>query len=602
MNWRRTAATAALALVVLLCMTGCPAKPPMTPAAPWGAESTWTGASYTCSVTTTVPKGGIRYVMDWTNGTDTTDEEYASGETVAVRHAWDAAGTYDVKAQAVLGSDPAKASEFSPAKSVKVILNIAPVVESVDVPTVAVIDAATRFTVYGFDAEEDSMRVVVDWGRGSPTDTGYFLSPCAATISHVFGTVGTDTALFYLEDWKGTRSAPFAAEIKVGKEGGVKWAWFNDDVNRDPLTTSALVVDDGTSEVVMGCCDDGRFYSIRASTGNDKANAGPKDNENSLFVSHPAAANGRVIVSSDECELYALSLSNLGKAWQYPDSAIGKAPPYPFGTPAISGADIYVFYDDSLQHLAHFQDAGVSVNPLPSYILGANLIDAPVVDASGNVIFGTDSGYVYSMPSDLSSPNWRRHLIPIGDVNAPIIGDGTIYCGSDSFYLYALSLDSGAVLWAAPLDGVGARPALGASALFVGTERGTIYSIDPSTGTINWQKAYGAGFGYNTTPVVAANGYVYFQNDDDVLICVNQADGTLIWSCDCKEYLGGGRASKPRKLESDDSPSPSITSTGNIIVIGTEAVYCVAGYETGPLDPTAAWPKWQRDLSNTGKR
>jgi hypothetical protein len=52
----------------------------------------------------------------------------------------------------------------------------------------------------------------------------------------------------------------------------------------------------------------------------------------------------------------------------------------------------------------------------------------------------------------------------------------------------------------------------------------------------------------------------------------------------------------------DYDPNPSITSTGDIIVVGNSALYCVAGYVDGPLDGTATWPKWQKDHYNTGKR
>jgi hypothetical protein len=65
MTWRRNSATVLLALVIVLGMTGCPKKPPATPGAPWGAESTWTYSTYTCSVVTTISGGSIRYIMDW---------------------------------------------------------------------------------------------------------------------------------------------------------------------------------------------------------------------------------------------------------------------------------------------------------------------------------------------------------------------------------------------------------------------------------------------------------------------------------------------------------------------------------------------------------
>jgi outer membrane protein assembly factor BamB len=114
------------------------------------------------------------------------------------------------------------------------------------------------------------------------------------------------------------------------------------------------------------------------------------------------------------------------------------------------------------------------------------------------------------------------------------------------------------------------------------------------------------GFGQSvcrTAPIVAANGYVYFHDDADALYCLNQADGTVIWSCDCPRYLprSGGMARHLRKAGvADYPPNPTILSNGNIIVAGADALYCVAGYTNGPLDPLAPWPKWQHDVYNTG--
>jgi outer membrane protein assembly factor BamB len=152
---------------------------------------------------------------------------------------------------------------------------------------------------------------------------------------------------------------------------------------------------------------------------------------------------------------------------------------------------------------------------------------------------------------------------------------------------------------------VGARPALGQSALFVGTDMGTVYSINPQTGNINWQRSLVRGYSFNTTPIVAANGYLYIQSDNDVLYCLKQADGADWWVCDCNSFLPShgrsGNSPRPRKLGLlDYDPNPSITSTGDIIVVGQNALFCVAGYPQSPLDPLAPWPKWQRDLHNTG--
>jgi len=42
-------------------------------------------------------------------------------------------------------------------------------------------------------------------------------------------------------------------------------------------------------------------------------------------------------------------------------------------------------------------------------------------------------------------------------------------------------------------------------------------------------------------------------------------------------------------------------SDGNVVIVGEDAVYCVAGYEDKKLQTTAPWPKWQKNSHNTGK-
>ena len=615
MTWRKTVATALLALVVVLCMTGCPNKPPATPGAPWGADSTWTGAAYMCSVVTTVSKGSIRYVMNWQDAIDTGDVAYASNETAAVTHEWSTAGTYDVKAQAVLDADPAKASDFSPAKSVKVILNNAPVVDSVLFPPVAVKDAQTVITVYGHDLDDDSLRAIVKWPTGDTT-TERTPSPCVFTVTYTFTKVENAEVIVRLQDWKGTRSLPDTIHIPVGLEGGVKW-WWQDPAEQGAMLTSALVANDGADEVVMSdCWGDWTFYSLTTAKKKVKDRATTRWPEYD-FSGDPAlcAVTGHVIVGSDEGELYALNQSGLSQAWRWPNASAESLESFSlFGAPAINGSDIYIGRDND--SLYKFTDAGGAVTPGPAYNLDStSVVDAPVIDADGSVYVGTDSGYLIKFDANLTSPLWRKHLIPVGEISGPIIGgDGTVYCASDSPpALYAVGSDS-VTKWTVTLDGLGSRPAIGQSALFVGTDRGTVYSLNPGTGSIIWQKSFSQGIAFNTTPIVAANGYVYIQSDDDVLYCLNQADGAQIWVCDCNSYLpGGGRRMNvayphpgkhgPRIAGLvDNPPNPSITSTGDIIVVGGSALFCVAGYAAGPLDASAAWPKWQKDLSNTGKK
>jgi outer membrane protein assembly factor BamB len=598
---------------VLFGMTGCPTKPPAVPVL-MGPDSTWIGATTAFRVTTTVSKGNIRFVMNWGDKTDTGDVSFASGETATVTHSWATAGTYDVKAKGILDAEPAKASEFSSAKSVKVILNGVPKVDNVEAPPIGVKDVETFITVHGSDPDNDSLRVLVDWGGGGKTDTGYFLSPCSVVVSHVYTKVETAMAIVQVQDWKGTKSAPYTVTVPIGTAGGVIWSWVSSDQENGgegvALTTSVVIASDGTDErLFSGCEDDLKFYSILTKNGRGEKSRNAKDPE-AFFNGHPGllSAVSHIIVGSDEGELYALALDGLGRDWQWPDSAMGAGTGTFWGPPAFNGSKIYIGHEGATgDSLCLFEDAGSQGNLVGAYYVGAAVNDAPVIDASLNVIFGTDSGYLIKLDQNLQ-PIWRAPL-GTGSVYGPILGgDGKIYCASDGYHLYAIDPATGTPSWNVTLDGDVIRPALGQTAIFVASSFGTAYSINPATGGTNWQVALKTPYGpveqFSTTPIVAANGYVYFQSENDVLYCVNQADGTIIWYCDCPRFLsrsGGGKPHQPRRLELVDfSPNPSICANGNIIVIGEEATYCVAGYPEGTL-ATTPWPKWQRDVSNSGK-
>jgi outer membrane protein assembly factor BamB len=609
MNWRKTTATAVLALVVVFCMAGCPTKPPATPNLE-GPDSTWTFSDATFRVWTTAPTGNIRYVMDWTDKTDTTELSYASAETARVTHVWEAVGTYDVKAMAILDAEPAKASDWSPTKSVNVLLNQRPVVDSVSHPPVAVKGAPTLFTLFGNDPDGDSLRAIVKWGS-KDTTTELFPNPLFyVQVNLDFGSLGDATVIVWMQDSKGARSLPDTIVIPVGTAGGLHWLWMNSE--EGGCYTSAIVATDlDMDEVVMTSSDDYTFVSIRTSNGNKKDDE-KTDYLEYDFTGHPGynAVLGHIIVGSDEGELYALSIDGLKTAWRFPNISPEDSLTWDeWGAPAFSAQNIYIGHDDTIGQLVLIQDAGTQGNQVAAYNAGTGVgvNDAPVVDAQGNVIFATNDGRLTKIDANLSSPIWTAQLLGNGDVYGPILGsDGTIYCTSDSARLYAIEPDSGFVKsgWPVTLDAEASRPALGQTALFIGDLLGAVYSINPATGAINWKKTVSDFGGFTTTPIVTDSGIVYFADEEDVLFCVNQSDGTAIWSCDCPYYLPfkAHNPHRPKKLDlTGYLPNPSICANGDIIVVGSDALYCVYGYQEATLDAAAPWPKWQKDLSNSGK-
>ena len=98
--------------------SGAANQPPVTPAAPTGPTSGFTGVSYSFSATTTDPEGdNISYMFDWGDGNFSSWlGPYPSGATATTSHAWASAGTYDVKVKAK-DSNGAE-SGWSPAHSI----------------------------------------------------------------------------------------------------------------------------------------------------------------------------------------------------------------------------------------------------------------------------------------------------------------------------------------------------------------------------------------------------------------------------------------------------------------------------------------------------
>jgi hypothetical protein len=193
---------------------------PKNPWAPMGPDSTWAGAPTIYQVVTTISRGAMHYVMDWGDAMDTTDASYASGETAAVTHAWAAPGTVSVHVQAINAAFPEQTSEWSPAKSVKVIPDSRPVIDAAVGPPVAVKGVEVFFTVKAHDPDGDSVRTVVDWDDSTGTTTGLFPSPCSVEVTHVFEQVETARVVFTVQDWKGAPSLPETVFVPVGTPGG----------------------------------------------------------------------------------------------------------------------------------------------------------------------------------------------------------------------------------------------------------------------------------------------------------------------------------------------------------------------------------------------
>jgi outer membrane protein assembly factor BamB len=605
MSWRKTLPLLAVVLLSTVVLFGCK-KPPTVPVLTVAPETTYVGMPTVFKATAT-GSGDIRYVFDFGDAFDST-EAVASGAEASLSHVWTTVGTVTVRAKALLASDLGKESDWCDPETVHVLANDAPILDSAKGPSsgYASIESDVLIRAWAHDPNGDSIRFFVQW-KSSRTDSSptFLASPALDSFYYAYDNPDTVTIIVTARDHKYGLSAAESVEVVIGPAGGVVWYWLNEE--NGTLTTSALLVWDGEDTVVCsGCEDDNYFYSF---TLDQRRLADHKDREKAQytsadddypFVGHPAYCQTRdhILVSSEEGEIYAIRPASLAKQWRWPDSTYETLTDDPFGPPAINGAYIYVASEGTTNLYRLVDESDNKPTVIDIYDVHAEIMDAPIIDASGNVIFGTDSGRLVCLNGAINTEVWRSQVQANGEIYAPALGaGGVIYACSDQDKLYAINPTTHTPDWTFTLDGTGRQPAVGTSAVFVGTDRSKIYAINLNGGQI-WVKTLTDQI--TTTPIIVTGGYLYVQSDDDKLWCLDQSTGATIWVCDCAAVLPEGWM--PQHTSNYDiTPNPTVTGSGNIIVIGERAAYCVEGYPEKTLDATAPWPKWQRNVHNSGK-
>jgi outer membrane protein assembly factor BamB len=118
-----------------------------------------------------------------------------------------------------------------------------------------------------------------------------------------------------------------------------------------------------------------------------------------------------------------------------------------------------------------------------------------------------------------------------GAFGSPSIGaDGTVYAGSQDWF-YALDGATGVVKWSVFNTEVNLQaPAIGADGTVYAAASGGVYAYDGVTGSLKW--AYQTGlFGYSFgSPTIGADGTIYVVNPLGTLYALNPQTGTLNWS------------------------------------------------------------------------
>ena len=157
----------------------------------------------------------------------------------------------------------------------------------------------------------------------------------------------------------------------------------------------------------------------------------------------------------------------------------------------------------------------------------AESFDSSPAVVNGTVYVGSPGGSVIAYNQSTGDEIWSYPTS--SPVHAsPSVSNGTVYIGSDDGTLYAIDATSGAEQWSASLTGeISASAEAGvASDLIVGTENGTVYRVD-NQGNVVWR--FQAGDAIRSS-VASGVGSVFISSDDGNVYALDPQTGTEKWN------------------------------------------------------------------------
>jgi outer membrane protein assembly factor BamB len=548
-------------VLVLSCRRN---QAPGIPTAPVGPSACFTDTTYTFTTIASDPDGdSVAVRFDWG---DSIFSEWsvpvASGDTVALAHAWTDTGTYEVRAQA---RDAALlTSGWSTAFAVRVVVTRdAP--QEPSGPDRGWQDSSYTFGIFVPFSETIAVAIRFSWGDGDTTDWSSFVSPGdSVKRSHIWSVPDTYAVTAQAKDTANTLSQwsiPHNVRIKPPDTLQL-WRFKLTAQEGGSFFSSPAFGPDGN--IYVGSIDFG-LYSI--SPNGTLRWSFPTGN---IIRSSPAIApDGTIYVGSYDNVLYAINPDG-SLRWSFPtDGAI-------HASPAIGAAG--TIYFSSLDHWFY----AVDPNGGPDWHVLANRAgrSSSAVGADGVVYVGTDDADICAVNPN-GSTKWAYKTG--GTIHsAPSIGaDGTVYCGSDDGYLYALN-SGGSLKWRFATDSTVQGSAVIASdgTIYFGSDNGNLYALNPD-GSLKWKYLTGGSVG--ASPAIASDGTIYFGSADNSVYALNP-DGSAKWQF---ESVGAVQS------------SPTIGPDGKVYFTSKDGyLYALKG--TSPL-AGSPWPKFHHDLRNTGR-
>jgi outer membrane protein assembly factor BamB len=177
-----------------------------------------------------------------------------------------------------------------------------------------------------------------------------------------------------------------------------------------------------------------------------------------------------------------------------------------------------------------------------SFSTHGRVIQTPVV-SDGDVFFGSEDNYIYSVSAETGEENWRFDAGRVVAGASPAIVDGTVYVPTgnstemnENGVLYALDSETGDEIWATEFEGgLGAAPVVDDGRLYTGCQDNSYYALDAETGEEVW--SFEGDNVFCGSRAALMDGVVYAGCEDHSMYALNAGDGSLVWEFETDDLI-----------------------------------------------------------------
>lgn len=246
--------------------------------------------------------------------------------------------------------------------------------------------------------------------------------------------------------------------------------------------------------------------------------------EDGSLVATPVLAGSTLLIAADS-ELHAIDAATGAEQWAQPFEARSRI----WASPVLMG-DRVIFGSLDRRLYALRLDTGDEVWVEP-FEAGGGIASTPLV-VDGTIYFGSFDGYLYAVGSD-GQLVWPSP-IQVGEWvwSRPLYHEGTVYFGALDGVFYAVDARRGRVRWEEDTgEAIRAASALVEGVVVVATTGGTVYGMNPASGTKNWEWPL-SPLGEDITisaDLVGYDGEVYVVSEQGTIYALDAETGRLVW-------------------------------------------------------------------------